>query len=526
MPRKIVFKTYNQEQLSLLPPSYDDLVPVNHPVRVVNYIIDQLDITALEKSYQGGGTSSYHPRMLLKVVVYAYLRNIYSSRKIEQALRENVHFMWLSGQSKPDHGTINIFRGQRLNNQLQKIFNQVVILLASEGVLSLKELYIDGTKIEANANKYTFVWGKSIKTSKERIQKQLKQLWSYVEKVYKEEEQMPNEPDVENINPEKVAQAIDQINDALKDKDIDKQVKQKLNYAKKNWPDNLEKYEQQEAILGARNSFSKTDPDATFMRMKDDHMQNGQLKPGYNLQASTNNQYITQITLAQTTADTTTLINHLESHIENYGQVPQTVTADAGYGSEENYTYLEQKDIDAFVKYNYFHMEQRAKAKEPNPFLADNLFYNPDQDLYYCPMAQTMNLIGISKRTTKNGFTQEVKRYQARNCQGCPLRGLCHKAEGNRIIERNFNLMRLKEKAKEKLTSEEGIAHRKRRCWEVEAVFGNIKQNMNFKRFMLRGLSKVSIEANLIALAHNLNKFAKNNTRLGQFNTHKTVFAT
>ena len=525
MPRKIVFKTYNQEQLSLLPPSYDDLVPANHPVRVVNYIIDQLDITALEKSYQGGGTSSYHPRMLLKVVIYAYLRNIYSSRKIEQALRENVHFMWLSGQCKPDHGTINIFRGQRLNNQLQKIFSQVVVLLAEEGVLSLKELYIDGTKIEANANKYTFVWGKSIKTSKERIQKQLKQLWAYVEKVYKEEEQMPNEPDFENINPEKVAQAINDINDALKDKDIDKKVKQKLNYAKKNWPDNLEKYEQQEAILGERNSYSKTDPDATFMRMKDDHMQNGQLKPGYNLQASTNNQYITQITLAQTTADTTTLINHIENHIENYGKVPQTVTADAGYGSEENYTYLEGKGIDAFVKYNYFHKEQRTKAKEPDPFTTDNLFYDPDQDVYYCPMGQAMNLIGISKRTTKNGFTQEVKRYQAKNCQGCPLRGLCHKAKGNRTIERNFNLMRLKKKAKENLTSEIGIAHRKRRCWEVEAVFGNIKQNMNFKRFMLRGLGKVSVEANLIALAHNLKKFAKNSTNLLQFYTPKTALA-
>ena len=140
MSKKVVFKTYDQGQLSLLPPSYDDLVPSNHPVRIVNTIIDHIDISSLEKTYKGGGASSYHPRMLLKVLIYSYLRNTYSSRKIEQALHENVHFMWLSGQSK-DHNTINDFRGKRLKGHLKKIFNQVVLLLAAEGHLSLKDLY-------------------------------------------------------------------------------------------------------------------------------------------------------------------------------------------------------------------------------------------------------------------------------------------------------------------------------------------------------------------------------------------------
>ncbi len=177
--------------------------------------------------------------------------------------------MWLSGQSKPDHNTINDFRGKRLKGKFKNIFNQVVMLLAEQGVLSLRELYVDGTKIEANANRYTFVWGKSIKTSKERIRKQLKELWSYVEKVYAEEQMLPNQPDFDEIDPEKVAQTIDTINQALKDKEVDKKVRQKLNYAKKNWPKNLRKYNEQEAILGKRNSYSKTDPDATFMRMKE-----------------------------------------------------------------------------------------------------------------------------------------------------------------------------------------------------------------------------------------------------------------
>ena len=344
--------------------------------------------------------------------------------------------MWLSGQSKPDHNTINDFRGKRLKGKFKNIFNQVVELLAEQGVLSLKELYVDGTKIEANANRYTFVWGKSVKTRKERIKKQLKELWSYVEKVYAEEQMLPNQPDFEEIDPEKVAQTINTINEALKDKKIDRKVKQKLNYAKKNWPKNLQKYNEQEAILGKRNSYSKTDPDATFMRMKDDHMQNGQLKPGYNLQASTNNQFITNYTLAQTTADTTTLKGHLKDHIESYGQTPASLTADAGYGSEENYTDLEEKNITAFVKYNYFHKEQRDKKHKENPFHPDNFFYNSSTDTYYCPMGQQMNCIEQATRKTKTGYLQQVKKYQAQNCRGCPLGGMCHKAKGDRIIER------------------------------------------------------------------------------------------
>ena len=252
--RKVVFKRYEQNQPMLLPPSYEDLVPMNHPVRVVNEVIERIDIGALEASYKGGGTSSYHPRMLLKVVLYAYLRNIYSSRKIEQALAENVHFMWLAGGAKPDHNTINDFRGKRLREHLKKIFNEVVMLLTEEGVVTLKEVILDGTKLEANANRYTFVWGNAIKVSRERITRQLKELWKYVEEVYQDEEQQPNVPDFEAIDPEAVRRTIDEINKALKEREIDPKVRQKLKYAEKNWPEKLREYEEKEKVLGSRNS--------------------------------------------------------------------------------------------------------------------------------------------------------------------------------------------------------------------------------------------------------------------------------
>lgn len=180
---RVVFKTYDQQQAMLLPPSLNELIAQNHPVRIVNKVLDQINIEPLIAKYKAGGSSSFHPRMLLKVLVFAYINNIYSSRKIEEALQNNIHFMWLSAMNTPDHNTINRFRGERLKEVLRNIFTQVVQLLAQEGLLSIKELYTDGTKIEANASRYTFVWGKAIKSSRERIQKQLDELWQYAQKI-------------------------------------------------------------------------------------------------------------------------------------------------------------------------------------------------------------------------------------------------------------------------------------------------------------------------------------------------------
>jgi transposase len=231
---KIVFKDYSLNQILLLPPSLEDMIDPNHPVRLVNQVIDSLEIDALIKKYKGGGCSSYHPRLMLKVLVYGYLTNQYSSRKIEQAVTQNIHFMWLSGMSYPDHNTINRFRSDRLKGVLKEVFNQVVLLLVEKGIITLKEAYLDGTRIEANANRYTLVWERSITRSKERIKKQLNELWAYAESVAREELEN-NEPDsFEKIDQESVLRTIESIDKALKGKQVDKKVKQKLDYARKN----------------------------------------------------------------------------------------------------------------------------------------------------------------------------------------------------------------------------------------------------------------------------------------------------
>jgi hypothetical protein len=243
------------------------------------------------------------------------------------------------------------------------------------------------------------------------------------------------------------------------------------------------------------------------MRMKEDHMKNGQLKPAYNPQISTENQFITHVSIHQTPNDTTTLESHLYGFGQAYGKQSKEVVADAGYGSEENYEILENKNITAYVKYNYFHKEQKRSMKN-NPFLVQNLFYNKEQDFYVCPMGQRMEKLFESKRTSSNGYESQVFNYQAKRCEGCPLRGKCHNAKGNRIIQVNHRLNELKKKAKELLMSEKGLEHRSKRPIEVEAVFGQLKNNNKFNRFTFKGLENVELEFLLMALGHNFRKMA------------------
>ena len=506
------FKHYNQRQTALFPYSFDDLISEKHPVRVVDQVVESINIQPLLKAYSKEGNPGYHPKMLLKVMIYAYMSNVYSSRKIELAIRENINFMWLTGMSTVDHNTINRFRSDKLKDSFKEIFKQVVMMLAEEGLISMKQIYTDGTKIEAQAGRYTFVWGKSIKTNKTKMLTQLEELWNYAQSISNDDDPDTEPPQFKEISQEVIQKTVEQIDTKLSGNEkASKKSKAKLRYIKQNFEKNLRKYEEQEAILGERNSYSKTDPDATFMRMKEDHMQNGQLKPGYNAQISTENQIIVNYTLHQNPTDTKTLKPHLENLKETYGEEIfkkiENITADAGYGSEENYDYLEKEELTAYVKYNTFEKEQdKNYQKKHKTFSKENLYYNQEEDYYVCPMGQKMHKTHESTKTTQAGYIQQLSHYQAQNCEGCPLRGVCFKAQGNRSIERNHNLERHKEKIRELLTSQTGIQKRKQRSADVEPVFAQMKHNNNFRRFSLKGIQKTELEFGLMALAHNLRK--------------------
>jgi transposase len=504
---KPLFKAYSQNQRFLFPPSLEEIIDANHPVRVVSEVIDKVDIDIIIKKYKGGGTTSYHPRMLLKVLVYGYLNNVYSSRRIEASVKENIYFMWLTGMTQPDHRTINRFRSERLKNILKEVFAQIVLLLVESGHVSLKEIYTDGSKIESVANRYSFVWGKAIKTSRERIKQQLKELWSYTQKVAADEKDDDTPPDFDKIDSKNVKSTIEKIDAALKDTEVSKDVRQKLNYARKHWPSKLKQYVKQEKILAGRNSYSKTDPGGTFMRMKEDYMRNGQLKPGYNVQISTNNQFVVNYSLHSNPGDTKTLIPHLQQYKKLYKSLPEVQVTDAGYGSDENYQYLQQQGIEAYVKPQDFDRKQKRNYMPRNPYATELLPYDGLRDIYQCPTGTPMKNMG-QQQEKRNGILRTYSLYKAKGCSSCPLRQSCHGQKGNRIIKVNHKGNQLKKAASERLKTEKGIYYRKKRPVDVEPVFGNIKYNKNFKRFLLKGIDKTEIEWGLICIAHNLKKIA------------------
>lgn len=504
---KPTFIPYDQRIITLFPSTWDEYIDEKHPVRIVNAVVDSINIDKLIETYPGGGRANYNPRLLLKLLIFGYLSNVYSSRKLEAFAKESIYCHWLTNLQIPDHNTINRFRGNRLKDTLKGIFVQIGQLLADAGLISLEDVYLDGTKIEANANKYTFVWGKSIKNYKAKIGKKLEEVWNYAESVNKEEMAKSQPPDFAKVDPEMVKNTIETINAAVAGKEISKEVKKKLNDGEKNWAKKVAKYQQQEEILGKRGSYSKTDPDATFMRTKDDHLNQGQLKPCYNLQITTNNQIVLNYSIHPNPTDTTTLPGHMNDFKQLYGRSPDKLIADAGYGSEENYKFLEKEGIQAYVKYNTFHQEISGKKKKiRKPFGVENLYYDKEKDCYYCPMGQPMRYIGDKRKTTENGYTQQLKQYKAINCNGCPIKGVCHQGEAERVIDVNHRLNKLRNTAKDLLISEEGIKYRIKRNIEVETTFGDVKHNMKFRRLLLRGKEKVGVEIGLVLLAHNIKK--------------------
>jgi transposase len=503
--KTVRFKDYNQDQIDLFPHRLDDFIAESAPVRLVNSIVDDLDITPILKSYKSGGCTGYHPRMLLKVIFFSYLSNIFSCRKMESALKENIQFMWLSGKQFPKHSCINDFRSKRLKGHINQLFVQVVTMLVELGYVSLDVQYIDGTKIESASNRYTFVWRKSVERYKSKLEEKIRDILGQIEEGIQSDARNTDEAPIE-LNAKMLKEKVREINQS--NTSIGKEKKLLTKLEKQHIP-KLEEYEQKLKDIGEnRNSMSKTDKGATFMRMKDDHMKNGQLKPAYNVQISTENQFITCFGIYQNPTDTRTLINYLEKFKDLYGKQSAEVVADAGYGSEENYGYLEENNIEHYVKFNMFHAEQKKKFKD-DPSKVENLHYNAQEDYFICPMGQRMCFIAEYQKANHHGFVSTVRKYRAKKCKGCPIRNKCFKGKGNRYIEVNHRLRQLKQIARNNLNSEKGLIHRSNRPIEPEAVFGQAKFNKGFNRFKLRGIQGVNLEFGLLAIAMNIQKWAK-----------------
>lgn len=504
------FKPYQQNQLRLLPLDLSEMVPEGHMARVVDEVVESLDLAALKALYPGGGAPAHDPRMMLKVVLFAYASGVYSSRKIAEATRSNVYFLWLTGCTPLDHMTVNRFRTERLRGVFEEMFTDVVLLLAKLGHVTLDTYFLDGTKIEANAGKYSFTWRRSSEKYREKLRARIGGLLDEVDALDEEEDRIAaGLPEPGELTSEDLEEVARRLNERIARKPGGRKLEKALGQVEGDFSERMRRYERDLEDMGERRSLSKTDRDATFMRMKEDHMGNGQLKAAYNVQVGTENQYVVHATVHQRPGDTACMRPHLESFERAFGRVPSRVVADAGYGGEENYEFLEGKGSRAFVKYQMFHRERKRKFRD-DPSQPANWRYDADADVWECAGGRELGFLFERSQKSSLGYESRVRVYGCPDCGGCAHAGSCLKnGAENRRIHVNPRYAELKRQAAERLESAEGTELRRRRATDVETVFGDVKRNWGFRRFTLRGIEKVAHEWRLLMMGHNLRKLAK-----------------
>lgn len=491
----------------MFPLDIGQLIGETHLVRIISRFVDGLSSQLLEKPFEKEGKPPYHPKMMMKVLLYAYATKLYSARKIERALMQDVTFIWLSGMLTPDHNTINRFRSFYFKGILDDVFCELLDFLHEHGYIKFETYFVDGTKIAADANKHSYVWKKNVDRYKGQLKERVKKVLQEINRLNAEEDRVYGEDSLEelgkgnSIDSEKLSQVVEGLNKKLEDKEQDQKKRMlasKVNQLRKE-ANNLQKYEQQEELLGQRNSYSKTDPDATFMRMKND-----ELLPGYNPQVSTENQFVVNYTVSQNAADTAAFPDHLEK-IQERGEsyIPKNFVGDAGYGSEENYYNLDELEINNYLKYSSFYADTKGLKK---PFHKDNMPYNSENDSFTCPAGRQLKYTHDEVRFSDRGYPSQVRIYESVSCEGCPLKEKCTTAKGNRTIQVRPQLELYKMQARDNLQSEKGIEFRKKRGPEVETFFGDLKMNQGYRKFRLRGREKVTLELGYLSIAYNLRK--------------------
>lgn len=521
--QEIRFKNYDQEQVLQVPVNVSLLIPKGHLVRIVNKVVDDIEMSVFEQYYTGFGCPAYNPKMLIKVWIYGYCERVYTSRRLSKAIRENINFIWLSGNQQPSFKTLSEFRGERMQSMIDIIFKQVLILLSKSGHIDLGDLYVDGSKLAANANQYKRVWRKNTERYKQAVIERIDLLLKEIKVLQQQEDSQHGQGDLPELgqgepvtvvlNSETVSQHLKTLHELVTQEGAKQEGANKIKVKElarlgnklSKEQENLIKYEDQEAILEERNSYSQTDPDATMLRMKDNR-----LLPGYNVQHTTSNQYIVNYTIAQNGSDSPTLPVHLDKMEVRFEglEKPEEISlgADAGYGSEENYADLERRGIEAYVKYPLWYQEESGELAKKR-FRRENWTYDAKSDTYTCPNQQILVFKEETTRTSENGYERTVRLYECQSCDNCPFASECKKSETkNRTVMHSPKGEAYKAKAKELLATDRGLEVRSNRSIEVESAFGDIKYNMKYDRFILRGKDKVYVEYGLLSIAHNLRK--------------------
>lgn len=529
---QILHKNYttNTRLIQLkLPLNVEVLIPEDDSVRLLSQFVEEMDLGKLYETYSRIRENQATPRELLKIVIYGYMNGIYSSRPLETACKRDVNYMYLlNGKNAPDHTTIARFKSLHFALVSKEMLAEVTNKLFSLGEVSGKTIFIDGTKIEANANKYTFVWKKAITKHMTRKLEKAADFMAECEELYGIKLIYKNVVKIKHLK--KLKKRLSKIKEdenitfvygrGKRKSQLQRSIEELDSYLEK-----LKAYTKKLHTMGSRNSYSKTDEDATFMRMKEDYMRNGQLKPAYNLQHGVDSEYITWLSIEQLTTDVNTLKPFLRE-MEGYLSFKyKKIIADAGYESEENYNFIKNNKQIAYIKpANYEVSKTRTFKKDISRF--ENMDYDHKQDIYICKNNRKLKKAKVFIRKSRTGYKSEKTEYICEDCSHCSMKVECIKGKRWKIplekrtkrLEISKEFMRYRKENLERITSPEGIQLRINRSIQAEGSFAQIKQDMGFRRFLSRGKPNVLTESILLAIGHNIKKLHRKiqDDRLGQ----------
>ena len=520
LPNKLLQKDYTLSSLYYqikLPLDVELLIPADDPVRLLSAFVEGMELSDLYQTYGKIKKNQATPRQLFKIMVYASMNRIYSSRDIETACHRDINFMYLlEGKPVPDHATFARFLSLHFAQCSKKTLAELSQLLYSLGEISGKTIFIDGTKIESAANKYTFVWKKDVTKHQARLFDKILLLVKECEELYGW--RIVHHRKVSLHTLKRLRKKLYRLKREegivfVHGRGHRKTRLQRSLETLESYIEKLKEYDQKLHICGERNSYSKTDIDATFMRMKEDAMMNGQLKPAYNLQHGVDSEYVTWLDISPRPTDTRTLIPFLKDMGAYLPFKYQEIVADAGYESEENYLFLEGNDQLAYIKPQNYEISKTRKYRQDIGRM-ENMEYDEGADCYHCKNGQVLTKQYEKHEKTASGYRRTVTVYRCGGCHGCPFKTKCIKGNHCKTpMEERQKVLYVSKKMKEKrqetlkrITSEYGTQLRMNRSIQAEGSFADIKEDMGFRRYLYRGKENVTAQSILLAIGYNMKK--------------------
>ena len=491
------------------------MIPNDDPVRLLSAFVEEMDLSELYNTYTRIRKNQATPEQLLKIMIYAFMNGLRSSRDIEKACRRDINYMYLlEGNPAPDHATIARFISVHMAGCSKNLLSECTGYLKEIGEISGKTIFIDGTKIEANANRYSFVWKRAVNKNLEKLMDKIMRFVLETEKTYGFEIAYKNRTSLHALK--RIRKKLKRIQKERNIQFVHGSGKRKTAIQRSietldRYIDKLKEYTQKRYICGMRSSYSKTDHDATFMRLKEDAMRNGQLKPAYNMQHGVDSQYITWVDISASPTDTPTLIPLLKDMEEHLGFKYAEIVADAGYESEEIYAYIEENQQTAYIKPTNYEISKTRKYQH-DISRRENMDYHPDTDTYTCSQQRCLHATGEKRERTASGYQRQVTIYECEDCSGCPQKTKCIRGNHCRMPmeERNKRMYvsrkfeRQRADSLNRITTAYGVQLRVNRSIQVEGSFAYTKEDLGLRQYSYRGTDNVLAESVITAMAYNI----------------------